>query len=697
MAKRFFKSNWFVFVLYLILYFLIFSAYRKGIGQFWDWSWPVFDSQLRNIFSIESLSWVSSGLGRPLAYTSNYWSRLLLSSTGYLGLNPEVILYLLIVFMATVSSYFLYLISRIKSDKLLSVTVGLIAILNPAVLYKLISGHMGFFIAYPIFVGLIYFLTSKFKKDLKSYLILGLLLAFVGVQIQFFAFALLFVIVFFLIRKDLYSLKYSIVSVIIALLINLPWLSNFIVGANKVSSFSGQATSVAFDGAMRAKLLNIAVLAFSDATTIKYYFSKIEFAYFGLFTLGLIGIIVIAILRKKLGNILLWFILWAILLISSTGFFHSITFAPFSTFAPIFREVGHLAPIVVLFELSIIANAKIKNKYFYYPLLLYLIIFAVINGYTIATKLPKLDYEFAREKFQSFSTFWESDTSTYRVLSYPFFGQYSYFNQSKKDVRRRLIENSGTDSVMDNSGMESISNYIQPQEVRDSEQYKIVSTHDILGLKEKNVKYIFDFSDIWESNFERYSGAEIYDNDLSLIKNDPEFFEKLISANPGEIKQVADHIYEIVNAKPRIYSDGGAKVEFEKIDTTKYKIKVSNLSNAQNLNFLESYHEGWKIYPSTDNRLSITDKPIFDETHQNILGYANGWTIDPDEIKEELGSDQYQINDDGSIDIDLVLYFEPQNYFVIARTIAVASIFVSVTILLWLSFVRSKKTVGKAE
>ena len=171
----------------------------------------------------------------------------------------------------------------------------------------------------------------------------------------------------------------------------------------------------------------------------------------------------------------------------------------------------------------------------------------------------------------------------------------------------------------------------------------------------------------------------------------------MISANPGEIKQVADHIYEIVNAKPRIYSDGGAKVEFEKIDTTKYKIKVSNLSNAQNLNFLESYHEGWKIYPSTDNRLSITDKPIFDETHQNILGYANGWTIDPDEIKEELGSDQYQINDDGSIDIDLVLYFEPQNYFVIARTIAVASIFVSVTILLWLSFVRSKKTVGKAE
>ena len=100
MAKRFFKSNWFVFVLYLILYFLIFSAYRKGIGQFWDWSWPVFDSQLRNIFSIESLSWVSSGLGRPLAYTSNYWSRLLLSSTGYLGLNPEVILYLLIVFQS---------------------------------------------------------------------------------------------------------------------------------------------------------------------------------------------------------------------------------------------------------------------------------------------------------------------------------------------------------------------------------------------------------------------------------------------------------------------------------------------------------------------------------------------------------------------------------------------------------------------
>lgn len=689
MTKRFLKSNWFVFALYLILYLLIFSAYTKGIGQFWDWSWPLFNSQLKNIFSIESLSWVSSGLGKPLAYSSNYWSRLILSSTGYLGISSETILYFLIVIMATVSSYLLYLISRVKSDRIFSTILGLIAVLNPAILYKLVSGHMGFIIAYPIFLGFIYFLIVKFKKDLKSYIILGLLLAFVGVQIQFFVFALLAVVLFMIFMRQLFSFKYSLVSAVIAFLINLPWLSNLIAGAGSISGYSGQAASVSFDGAMTAKIRNIIVLAFSEATTIKYYFSRPEFLFFGIFTLVVMVLAVRYLKNKDLKESEYLVALWIIFLFFTTGAFHYIKVFPFSIFNPMFREVGHFAPMVVLFGLLIIANIKIQNKYFCYPLLGYLIIFAVISGYAIATKLPKLNYASAREKFQSFKTFTENDQSEYRILSYPFFGQYSYFDQSKKDVRGRLIENSGTDNFLELSGRDIISNYIQPPEIKESEQFKIVQSYDISGLKNKNVKYIYDFSNIWESNFERYSGSGIYNNDLSLIKNDPQFYEKLMAKNPEGIKQVSDRIYEIVDTKPRIYSDGDAKVEFEKIDATKYKIRISNLKSSQNLNFLENYHGGWKIFPkkllANSYQLSAS---LFDDTHRTTLDYANSWTLDPDEIKSKLNEDQYQINDDGSIDIDLILYFKPQDDFVIARAVAVLTIIISLGLLVWLSHFR---------
>jgi hypothetical protein len=674
MLKRLKNESVLIFLIYLSAFTLLFFAYRKGIGQFWDWGWPYFREHIANIFWNHSLSWTDFNLGRPLAYASDYWARLLLATTEFLPLQSETIICILLVAIASISSYIAYLISIKKSGFVLSIVIGLITILNPAFLYKLVSGHTDYLISYPIFVGLIYYLQNKLKKDPRSYLFLGLLLAFVGAQIQFFAFALIFILVFFIVKREIFSWKYSLSTIFIALLINLPWLSNFLVGANQVSNFSNQAASVSFEGAMRAKIQNVLLLAFSDATTIKYYFNKPEFVFMSLFSLAIIALIAIYLTKRKSSEKTALSLLWIIFTLLSTGFFHSITFFPFSITNSIFREVGHFAPIAVFFGIMIIAGAKIKNRYYYHFLLLYLIIFAAINSYAIATKLPKLNFEMAREKFQNFTDFTMNDKSQYRILSYPFFGQYSFLGQSKKDVRGRLIENSGTDSILDNAGIESISNYVQPQEFRTSEQYELTVSRDLSLLKERNVKYIYDFSSIWESNFERYSGSEVYDNDLSLIKNDPRFFEKLIAANPGQIVEVENGIYEIVDTQPRIYADGGADVEFEKIDATKYKIRISNLSSAQKLYFLESYHPGWKLLA---NSYRLTADSLFDSSHQKVLDYANGWTIDSETIRNRLSDDQYLVNSDGSIDLELTLYFQPQFYQNIAIVIAALTVIIS--------------------
>ena len=46
------------------------------------------------------------------------------------------------------------------------------------------------------------------------------------------------------------------------------------------------------------------------------------------------------------------------------------------------------------------------------------------------------------------------------------------------------------------------------------------------------------------------------------------------------------------------------------------------------------------------------------------IGWINNkWVIDPSYIKNNFDKSFYKLNNDGSIDIQLVLYFEPQNYF----------------------------------
>ena len=62
-----------------------------------------------------------------------------------------------------------------------------------------------------------------------------------------------------------------------------------------------------------------------------------------------------------------------------------------------------------------------------------------------------------------------------------------------------------------------------------------------------------------------------------------------------------------------------------------------------------------------------------------ILDYANGWAIDFQYIKDNYSPEYYTTNPDGSINIELVLYFKPQSYFyiglIISGTILILCIF----------------------
>ena len=70
-----------------------------------------------------------------------------------------------------------------------------------------------------------------------------------------------------------------------------------------------------------------------------------------------------------------------------------------------------------------------------------------------------------------------------------------------------------------------------------------------------------------------------------------------------------------------------------------------------------------KLILSSNGKNYLYEKPIFEETHHLVNDYANGRTLDADYIKKNFPKDYYKENPDGSIDVNLTLYFKPQSYF----------------------------------
>ena len=140
---------------------------------------------------------------------------------------------------------------------------------------------------------------------------------------------------------------------------------------------------------------------------------------------------------------------------------------------------------------------------------------------------------------------------------------------------------------------------------------------------------------------------------------------------------------------------------FKEVNPVEYQIYIKGISGRQVLSFVDSYHPGWKLFvqknpslafcmnpvknPNTDSSecqaedklFSLNDlsysfiKSVFDVTHDVQYGYANKWTIDANYIKSNFDSSYYKVNKDGSIDIELVLYFVPQNYFYFGIVVSV--------------------------
>ena len=682
-----------IFFSYLVIFTVIFYKLKNGIGNIWDWVFPYFQDSISNYFFIKYMAWTEVNLGSALSYSSDYFLRFFVSLTYFLGINPEHIIFIYLIVLFSIGSFGVYLIFRKYLTNFKSCILGMSVFLSPALFYNILGGFFNYYFSFVLFIYLIYFLLYYYKGTIRETVFVAIIFSFIGSQIQFFIISFIFIVIYFIFYKERFRKINAMLFIFIVLLINLPWISNFITGNASIENLSDKANEVSFQNSYQQDSLSIFSLVFSKATQIRRFYTLPYQLFFILFFVVSLFPLLFKDKDKLIfsSSLIVFFFL-------ATGYFRNIKIPIIYLFYPIFRQVGHFSSIII-FLLFCIGTYNKKNKNMLNLYLFFAILFILMNSFMYINNYPITDFSKNRDKFLEFHNFNKLDQTTYRVLNYPFFNQYSFLYQNKTDRSGFLTSNSGYDSFSIYSGNDIINNYVPPHDFNKSIQYLFitVNNYSVESLKKYNIKYIYDLSEIYESNYERFVSKETYNNNLALIKNDPNFVKKIINNNGKKVTLVKPKIVRLNNFLSRIYSDGSS---FKKLNPTKYKIYIENISSQQNLSFLESYHSGWKLYlqknPTDEwcepiefyGNTNTTEcehnqrffegeefsylwkEPVFDGGHGKVYDYANGWTIDSEYIMENYSEEYYTENPDGSINVEMVLYFKPQSYFYLGLLIS---------------------------
>ena len=546
------KSPWFVIALFAVIFAALLVQAFAGVGQYWDWTFPFYAEQIGTFFSRASESWTRDAGGSPLGYSSDFFARFGISLFGFL--QPELLIFLLLVGLFTAGAYGVYKIASNHVQAWLAFLFGLVAFINPTIFYKFTAGHIDYLISYDLLIFLAYFLFYRFKPDFRSSVVVGLTLALIGTQIQFFAIGAALIILYFILRPEQWRWKLLAPFLVLPLLINMVWLSNFIFGGADLASVGGEAAKSSFKGASSANYANIFSFSFSKATLISRFYNPFELLLYGLIFVLMLIVIVRAKRKQVEDVVLLGFLL--VMLFMATGLFQILPLGPLTTLYPMFREVGHFAPVIVLAMILLMSRLMPRGAT-RWLCFAWLLVVIGISFVKFQTSAQSVNFAAVRSQFAEFTNFSKThDNDNYRVLSYPFFDQYALSSVSPKFQDKLPLKNSGHDSYAVYSPETFMKAAVKPQYFKQSPQYRLLMTMDVDVLKPYNVRYLYDFTDNYESYYDRYVAPSTFNNDLSLIKNNPEFFNQLLAANPGKLKRVSPNILEIVDYMPRISTAG---------------------------------------------------------------------------------------------------------------------------------------------
>ncbi len=167
-------------------------------------------------------------------------------------------------------------------------------------------------------------------------------------------------------------------------------------------------------------------------------------------------------------------------------------------------------------------------------------------------------------------------------------------------------------------------------------------------------------------------------------------------------------VYENENYRPHIYTTAEketvyADVPYENIvsaqkNPTEYTMHLNNISAPVFVNFSESFDPNWKVRVGAFawNKAFRANYFLPDKFHSESDAMLNSFYIDPNYIKQNLPASAYKTNPDGSINVNLTIYFKPQSYFYVGLIISGVTLLGCLGYLGWDFARRRKKNLAAA-
>jgi len=333
----------------------------------------------------------------------------------------------------------------------------------------------------------------------------------------------------------------------------------------------------------------------------------------------------------------------------------------------IITAIGYLGLLSISIKLIKDKLHKTKLETLYFVLCLILISTFVYNTQPLLNK--EIGTMFVSKEiltdYNNFKNIMLDENYHYRTLWAPTYSRYGFFN-----IKNSVVSNT---SYLDDP--KNIFNFDQSKNIEYNlvEVYKKDFSNNLLD--NSNIKYVVvpirDTAN--DDNFFRFYGEQSnpnirdwYISELDKIdwleKKDFGFNELVVYEN----KDYKDRIY-ITKEPETIYKYiEDKKIEFNQITPAEYRVKINNLDETAYLNFVESYDPNWKMrIGDFDWKEALYNKNYFinDSKHtKSEIGF-NSFELSKEYIKSNFDKSYYKENPDGSIDIELTLYFKPQSYF----------------------------------
>lgn len=425
---------------------------------------------------------------------------------------------------------------------------------------------------------------------------------------------------------------------------------------------------------------------------------------------GYIFFIVLALLFQKKDQLLKWlnyliiFVLLFFLLMRITPPFDKINNFIYY-YIPIFKLFRSPVKLLIFFPffniclLSLLLSAsKISKKVI--PIILIFILLIPLPFYVggIPKYLEKRDNIVHNRKYYTYlfnipeeynkAREITKDPNQLFVISLPHtgvFGGYSKWGFSGVDILYWVFNNYISPNTYDQPGLET---KLSLKEYNDLGE---INKEKFIGIIQKfSGKYILCHKDIESSYLE---SSKVTARTINILQNE-KIIKKIDDNEYFNLYELSEkYLFPVISANNSL-------IYFQNISPVKYKILIPNLKGKVDIEFHQSYDTQWQIYVNSYNEkayvkpisyYSLTNtyeieksdklfefsdiryifkKPVFDKSHIMVKDYANTWTIDSDFIKKNYSNNYYSENSDGSINLELTIYFKPQIYYYIGIILA---------------------------